>query len=731
MNGLGKRTQLHVGPCLIFLVSMVLRAQDTAHQPQGNQFPGPGQGAGGLAWVAEMRQATGDSGTEREAWFRDLKTWRHERLARMGYDDSEYRRPEFLWTQRDFFQPQMMAEERYFYDPVEGKYTVDRYLDDLEKRFGGIDSVLIWPVYPNIGIDNRNLWDLHRDMPGGAPALRKMVADFHRRGVRVLFPTMPWDNGTRDPGVPYWEATAQLMAEIGADGVNGDTFAGLPRAYRTASDKSGHPVIFEPEGAPQADEGLIWNNQSWGSFNFTFVPAVSKVKWLEPRHIVNISDRWARDKTNDLQFAFFNGIGWECWENIWGIWNQITPRDAEATRRVARIDRFFADLLVSRDWEPHTPTLQYGIFASRWPLGPKTLWTIVNRNEYDVTGDQLELPAPAGHRYFDIWHGVELKPEIKDGKARLHFHIEGYGFGAILALDSGADMPGLEALLARMREWAQRPLKSFSHDWHFLPQQMVEISSTKPAAAAPAGMIKIPGGEFNFAVTGIEIEGYNWEGLDFQYPWEDSPRRGHQHKLPMKPYYIDKYPVTNADFKKFVDGAHYHPKDDHNFLRDWKSGAPPAGWENKPVTWVSLEDARAYAAWGGKRLPHEWEWQYAAQGGDGRLYPWGNDWSDDYVPAPDKGRDLTGPYDVNSHARGASPFGVMDMVGNVWQWTDEFVDEHTRAAAVRGGTYYQPQGSIWYFPNSYKLNQHGKYLLMAPSKDRAGTLGFRCVMDAE
>src|SRR5712692_6372430 len=298
-GGLVTRTSLRIAGLLLALCgTQILFAQDTNHQPQGNQFPGPGQGGGGQAWISDLRQWTADPAADYDAWLRDLKIWRHERLTRMGYDDSEYRRPEFLWTQRDFFQPQMMAEERYFYDPVKGAYTVDRYLDDLDKRYGGIDSVLIWPVYPNIGIDSRNLWDLHRDLPGGIPALRKMVEDFHRRGVKVFFPTMPWDNGTRDPGVPYWEATAQLMAEIGADGVNGDTFGGLPRAYRTASDKTGHPVIFEPEGSPQADEGLIWNNQSWGSFNFTFVPAVSKVKWMEPRHIINISDRWARDKTD-------------------------------------------------------------------------------------------------------------------------------------------------------------------------------------------------------------------------------------------------------------------------------------------------------------------------------------------------------------------------------------------------------------------------------------------------
>jgi iron(II)-dependent oxidoreductase len=73
----------------------------------------------------------------------------------------------------------------------------------------------------------------------------------------------------------------------------------------------------------------------------------------------------------------------------------------------------------------------------------------------------------------------------------------------------------------------------------------------------------------------------------------------------------------------------------------------------------------------------------------------------------------------------------MDLTANVWQWTDEFVDTHTRAAILRGGCYYVPQSSIWYFPAAYRLDEHGKYLLMAPSKDRAATLGFRCAMDAE
>ena len=138
---------------------------------------------------------------------------------------------------------------------------------------------------------------------------------------------------------------------------------------------------------------------TWGQYGgqFDFVPGVDRYRWLEPRHMVNISDRWNRSKVNDLQFAFFNGEGWESWENIWGIWNGITARDAEATRRVATIERAIAPFLTSADWEPLYPMRQYGIFASRWPRGDDTAWTIVNRNEYDKPRPPNERAASRGH----------------------------------------------------------------------------------------------------------------------------------------------------------------------------------------------------------------------------------------------------------------------------------------------------------------------------------------------
>jgi formylglycine-generating enzyme required for sulfatase activity len=89
------------------------------------------------------------------------------------------------------------------------------------------------------------------------------------------------------------------------------------------------------------------------------------------------------------------------------------------------------------------------------------------------------------------------------------------------------------------------------------------------------------------------------------------------------------------------------------------------------------------------------------------------------------------PANVDEFPQGASLRGVLDLEGNVSQWTDEYRDPHTRAAIVRGGASYQPTGSIWYFPRTYRLDEHEKYLLMSPGRDRAGTIGFRCVVDAQ
>ena len=111
-----------------------------SHVTTGRYLPTPGKAPG---WpFAEIGHWKMDASGTAEDWTRELIDWRREHLIRIGYDDVNYRRPELQWAQRNFVHAQMMVEDRYFFDPATGQYTVDRYLDDLEARFGGIDSVL-------------------------------------------------------------------------------------------------------------------------------------------------------------------------------------------------------------------------------------------------------------------------------------------------------------------------------------------------------------------------------------------------------------------------------------------------------------------------------------------------------------------------------------------------------------------------------------------------------------
>jgi iron(II)-dependent oxidoreductase len=674
--------------------------------------------------------------SDAEAWRARLKAWRAERLIRMRYDGSQYERPELAWTQKVVSQAQLLIWDRSFYDPETGEYTVDRFLADTESRIGPIDAVLIWPVYPNLGVDDRNQFDMLRDLPGGIAAVRQMVDKFHSRGVKVFFPILAWDSGTRDEGTFPWVAISRLLADINADGINFDTLESIPAPFRQASDATGHPLALEPQFDIR-DETVAWSNIGWNDWvtwegkEYPFIPMVSKTKWFEPRHMVSVTDRFTRDKTDSLQHAFFNGQGYVTMDNLWGFWYGTIPHDAEAILRFTRIERAFIENLRSPNWEPHSPTLQPGVFASKFPATTNTLWTVINRNEYDTAGEQLRIVHRNGIHYYDLWHGTELTPVLHGNEATLSFAIDGLGFGAVLAIDQVPAAGPVKDLLTYMAERSKRPLSAYSREWVPVPQTIVDIPATPRAQAAPAGMIRIPEADYDFQVHGIEIEGGNDPGVDVQYPWEDIPRRFHRHRVHVGSFFIDRTPVTNMEFKKFLDATSYHPKDDHNFLRDWKNGSYPEGWEKKPVTWVSIEDARAYAKWAGKRLPHEWEWQLAAQSTDGRLYPWGNAWNPELLPAPDRGRTMRPLANGDAFPQGVSSLGVLDLEGNVSQWTDEFRDPHTRAAIVRGGASYQPTGSIWYFPQTYRLDEHEKYLLMSPGRDRAGTISFRCVVDAQ
>ena len=673
-----------------------------------------------------------------DSWLSGMKEWRSNERNKLNYNDSWYTQNQLTWAKKTFVFAQVMAHDRYLFNEGQGKYTVERYLNDLKTRYGGLDAVLVWPTYPNIGVDNRNQFDLLHDMPGGIKGVKQMIVDFQKRGVRVFFPIMAWDYGTRDVLLPMNVALVKEMKTLGADGLNGDTMTGVTEDYKNASDSLNYPLSFQPEVFLKDLKMIEWNNMSWGYWwkgwtdpSYNYEPGVSVYKWLEPRHQVSVTNRWAIDKTNDLQYAFFNGVGYNAWENIWGIWNQVPERYAEIIRRMATIYRQFPNVWSNADWEPFIPVSQHGIFASKFPNAGKTVYTFINRDSVDRVGIQIQLPYVEGMKYYDLWNGTALNPNRAGNQVNLNFSIEGNGYGAVLVIKSSQLTDSLNHFLKKMSVLSEKPLKNYSATWSPLKQKITPIKKTKSFGKTPSGMILVPAGRnYLFESKGVMIEGDAVpEAIGVQHPWEQHPARSQKHAMDIPAFYIDTYPVTNQQYKKFIEATHYRPKDDHNFLKDWKNQTYPKGWDDKPVTWISIEDARAYAKWAGKRLPHEWEWQYAAQGIEGNLYPWGNNRDTTRIPLQDTSRNMREPTSVKQYTLGATPSKIMDLVGNVWQWTDEYVDSHSRFAIVKGGSYYRAQTSGWYFPQAHELNKYGKYLLMSPSLDRAGTIGFRCVAD--
>lgn len=269
---------------------------------------------------------------------------------------------------------------------------------------------------------------------------------------------------------------------------------------------------------------------------------------------------------------------------------------------------------------------------------------------------------------------------------------------------------------------------------------------------APEGMVYVPAGKFTMGVPrGMERE-------------NESP----EHRLYMNAFYIDKYEVTNEQFRKFVDSTGYvtdAEKQGWGLLPDEKGVArkvqgvnwrhprgPETGIDdimNHPVVWVSWNDAVAYAKWAGKRLPTEAEWEKAARGIDGRKFPWGKsrpdgtrcNFADRNSPGismyrekkSDDGYTYTAP--VGTYERGRSPYGVHDMAGNVWEWCADWYEKEY----YEDGPTENPRGPS---TGSRRMARGGGYstttygvrtTVRAYGKpdSHSGKRGFRCALDAD
>ena len=160
-----------------------------------------------------------------------LANWRREIHARLQYDGSLYRRPEFAWSSSNYACCFLMMCDETFYDRHTSRYRVDALLRHGEVEFGGYDSVVLWHAYPRIGVDQRNQFDFYRDMPGGLKGIRTAVRRFHKRNVRVYIDYNPWDTGTRRENDSDLECLASIVRDTETDGIFLDTLRGGAQSF--------------------------------------------------------------------------------------------------------------------------------------------------------------------------------------------------------------------------------------------------------------------------------------------------------------------------------------------------------------------------------------------------------------------------------------------------------------------------------------------------------------------
>jgi formylglycine-generating enzyme required for sulfatase activity len=212
-------------------------------------------------------------------------------------------------------------------------------------------------------------------------------------------------------------------------------------------------------------------------------------------------------------------------------------------------------------------------------------------------------------------------------------------------------------------------------------------------------LIRIPEGRF---VMG----GVDWDSMA-----EDDEKPSHLHWLPG--FFIGAYAVTNMQMAQFVEETGYTGEIDiENFRKRFGVDTVQVSWVyprekgNHPAVGLNFEEACAYCQWAGLRLPSEAEWEKAARGTDGRIYPWGNKWNGHYCCHSVEHR-RKGPEPVNSNPEGRSPYGCFNMAGNVWEWCLDWYNPYSYDSYARGdyrppkvGVYRILRGGSWCWPDA-------------------------------
>lgn len=704
------------------------------------------------------------------------------------FDNSLYQRSDLAWIQKAYVMHLLMAWDKSYYDNKSGKFNLESFVKKGQSLYGGDDVVCLWPTWPTLGMDQRNQFDMYRSLPGGLSAIRSLADSLRKMGTKFFVAYNPWDASTRNEG--HLQGLEYLIRETSADGVVLDTQGESSEELQVAADKAKSGVIMYSEGmaVPKNMNGIV----SGRVHNALYYPPMLNLnKLIKPDFaIFRVAEVYKEPILREYAVSFFNGYGTEI--------NQFAPGHPDWEQeqyhflgKTSMILRENSDNFRSKDFTPLIATLRDSVWVNQWPLGNKTIYTIFSLKPEGFKGKLFNTKPKKNFHFVDLWNHQLLKTQLTDSQQVISADLPSFDSKYLGTNNEGsvgciAEFPEIIQVKrdgnllsysttqeCSVKVWAGNPaydkkclqmksrngqvniLKEFgSYEGKIIVQAfqgdqladetVVDIPTGEPiltsivektsAATSSKGMVKIPAGKFTYRSS---------HGDEFiRYP-EDAEGKTFE----MPEYFMDKFPVTNQQFKEFLDRTHYVPSDTNNFLKHWKGKCIVKGEEDFPVTYVSYEDAKAYSQWAGKRLPTEIEWQYAAQTSQLNEWPWKQTKpvtrKEEVVTETLKVTSIEGIdpkhcnlgdgklYAVGAYPRGSNPLGLQDLVGCVWQMTNDLYESGSyRYIILKGGSYFKPSSSWWYVQGGPRELHYKQFLLrVSEGFERNATVGFRCVKD--
>ena len=685
------------------------------------------------------------------------------------FDNTLYERQDLRWIRNSYLIALQFAWDKGFYDRFTGKYNFDELIKESNRLFGHLDVYGIWPTWPRLGVDKRNQWDMYENLPGGTEQLRNFARLSRQYNTRFFIAYNPWDQSTRSEN--HYAGMARLIQEIEADGVVLDTRGSSSYDLQAAADSVREGVVMFSEGmAVTRDMPGIVAGRVHNAIYLS--PEINLNKLIKPEFaIFRVCDVGEAPLHREIAIAFFNGYGTEL--NLFRPGRDLQlDKDYDFLGKTTKILRENSNAFHDRGWTPLIDTRLNKVYINRWIDGEKIIYTVYGNNPAGTNEPVIEVIPDEKYHYVSIWHNEEITAERTGSDWKIHVRTDPY-----LATFSGTRREGTIDCIGRfpvmlhtlisgdslrissvkgglIKIWKGDPTYQAEYkEFIFRSDTAMRISDmfqdyegkiviqllengqlsdenivrktggrpwlasrtirTETDGRIPKEMVLIPGTSYLFKVSGND---------DF-IPYHES---GEGRIVKVDTFLIDRYPVTNQEYADFVVATGYYPGDTANYLRHWDAGTFKKGQEKYPVVYISIEDARAYAKWAGKRLPSETEWHLAAQGTDGRKWPWGDEF---HGTKCNNAFDRATP--VDAFPKGQSPYGVYDMVGNVWQLTNDVYDNGTNYfVVIRGGSHYMPTSSWLYVQGGpQQLDKTQMLLMVSKGFDRNSTVGFRCVRD--